>query len=242
LLKRQALNLLDSLATNPAQIVRGIAIAFTLLAALISIKAFLSKGTFPLKMFSVACFLSVTGEMMGFLFKSKTQEVVALGGSEFDSNHWVYNIYHYFYFMLMGFVYYHQLKGDLMRAAIQMFRIAFTVFFLFNSFFWQGIGTYQTFTVVVGGSFMIILAAAYFWELLVSPENERITKDPFFWFSFGLIVFYGGTIPFLGMLNYLAVRFYDFTVFYQLYIFNGFSIFLNSLILVGFLCSKTFQK
>jgi hypothetical protein len=96
--------------------------------------------------------------------------------------------------------------------------------------------------VVVGGSFVMILALAYFWELLVSTENESITRDPFFWFSFGLIVFYGGTIPFMGMLNYLSERFYDFTVLYQLYIFNGFIIFLNSLILVGFLCRKTFQK
>jgi hypothetical protein len=224
----------DTWLENPEQAVYAAAIILVVLAWVSSLRAFFYEGTLPLRMFSVACLLTVLAETLGYLLRS--------GPGAAESNHWVYNVYHFLYFMLMGQVYYHQLSGDLMRSAIQLFRVAFTVFFSLNCFFWQGLGTYQTITVVVGGSFIMILAVSYFWELLVSQDNNKITRDPFFWFSFALIVFYGGTVPFLGMLNYLSARFYDFTVFYQVYIFNGFTIFLNSLIVIGFLCRKNFQK
>ena len=205
-----------------------------------SLRVFFANGTPSLKLFSLACLLTVAAEGLGYYFRSKGQGAEEPGS--FATNHWVYNVYHYLYFMVVGRAYFNQLTGDLMRALIQLFRIGFTAFFLINSFLIQGIGTYQTLTVVVGGSFVMILSLAYFWELLVSLENEKLSRDPFFWISFGLILFYGGTIPFLGMLNFLSRRFYDFTVLYQLYIFNGFTIFLNTLIIIGFLCRKSFQK
>ncbi|MBX2957749.1 MAG: hypothetical protein KF846_16410 [Cyclobacteriaceae bacterium] len=101
---------------------------------------------------------------------------------------------------------------------------------------------FQTLSYVAGGVFIIFLSGAYFWQLLISSENDKITRDPFFWLSFALIVYFGTKVPFYGMFNYLERDFYDFTVFYHTYISNSFTIFLNVLVSIAFLCRKNYPK
>ena len=78
--------------------------------------------------------------------------------------------------------------------------------------------------------------------MVVSPDNDKVTRDPFFWVSFALVVYFGCTVPFYGMFNYLETYHYEFTVFYHTYISNTFSIVLNVLIMTAFLCRKRFPK
>jgi hypothetical protein len=199
------------------------------LAALISLRAFVTDSV-PLKSLSRLWMVVFVVESIGHFTP------------EGESNHWLYNVYHYFFYLSLANIFYHQLNNEKNRIAIRVFYIVFTVFVFCNSLFFQGLSSLQTLTVVVGGSFIMFLAGAYFWQLFISTDNEQITRDPFFWLSFGLIVYFGGTIPFLGMLNYLTRNFYEFTVLYHKYISNAFSIFLNITIIVGFLCRKVYPK
>jgi hypothetical protein len=200
------------------------------LAAVISTRAFFQGSSQSLKMFSRLCILTFVVELVGHLTK------------EAEVNYWIYNVFHVVYYIYLASIFYHTLKHDTVKSVIPVFYVTFFLFVVYNSLFLQGILSLQTYTLVLGGGFMMFLAGAYFWELFVSTDNESIARDPFFWFSFGFLLYFGGTVPFLGMFNYLSTNFYDFTVFYYTNFSNAFSILLSLLIMVGFLCRKSYQK
>jgi hypothetical protein len=153
-------------------------------------------------------------------------------------NHLMYNIYYPFFYMAIAYVYRSQLNRPIMKKYIDYFIFGFPVFVVLNSLFFQTIRSLQTLTIVVGGGFIIIVVLAYFLQLYNSEDNEKITHDPFFWISFGLVTFFGATVPFLGMLNNIYRHFPMFTVIYSRYVANAFSVMLNSLIIVAYLCQK----
>lgn len=222
---------------------------FVALTAIISLRAFVLDAQISLKMLSGLWMFNFLVEVAGYFLRGLSPEdrlykfmyedhVVA----DVVQNQWLYNILIFVNFIVLAKIFYHVLNSDYVKVTIQFFYILFTAFVMWNTILHQGLFSYQTLTFVVGGCFVMFLSGAYYWELLVSQENEKITRYPFFWISSGLIIYYGGTIPFLGMFNYLGNNFFEFTLFYQTYIFGGFYIFLNILIITGFLCSKNFQK
>lgn len=212
------------------QFITVLPLFFIGLAAVISTRAFATSLPLPLKMLSRLCLITFAVELAGHLTRDQ------------NNNFWIYNIFHVFYYIYLANIYYHTLTSENIKMVIPLFYVTFLLFAIFNTLFLQGMHSLQTYTLVLGGSFMIFLAGAYFWELFTSTENESITRDPFFWFSFGYILYFGGTVPFLGMFNYLSNNFYEFTVFYYRNFSNAFSILLSILIMIGFLCRKNFQK
>jgi hypothetical protein len=161
---------------------------------------------------------------------------------EVESNVWMYNLWFFFYFFYLARIYFEILEREWLRVIIRVFYGGFIVFVLVNSLFLQGFQQFQTLTYVVGGVFLIFLAGAYFWQMLVSTDNRWITRDPFFWLSFALMVNLGGSVPFWGMFNYLEENFYQVTLLYHRYISNGFIIFLNVLVMIAFLCRKNYPN
>jgi len=156
-------------------------------------------------------------------------------------NHWLYNILFWIMCMSLAHLYDQQIKNKYVHSSIRWFYVLFPLLVLTESIV-VGIRDLQTVIIVTGGIFMIFLAACYFRQLYLSNESERITRDPWFWFSFGFIIHYGTTTPFLGMLNYLWHHYPAFTSFYYSYFSNSFTILLNILIITGFLCQTNYQK
>jgi hypothetical protein len=156
-------------------------------------------------------------------------------------NHWLYNCYFWIMYLVLAWLYGSVIQDPYVKKSVKWFLVLFPLLIAADCIAF-GITTLQTPVVVAGGVFMICLAAAYFRELYMSDENEPISRDPWFWFSFGFLIHFGGTIPFLGMLNYLWEHYRGFTSFYYLYFSNTFTILLNILIITGFLCRINYQK
>jgi len=156
-------------------------------------------------------------------------------------NLWIYNIDFWMLYIVLAWLYREQIRSRRIGAAIRIFYFLFPVLIIADCALF-GINDLQTVIIVAGGAFIVFLAAAYFRQLYISDDNERITRDPWFWFSFGFIIQFGGTLPFLGMLNYLWQHYPQFTRFYYLYFSNTFTILLNVLIIAGFLCRRSYQK
>jgi hypothetical protein len=157
-------------------------------------------------------------------------------------NHWLYNLFNPCFYILLAIIYRRVIENPSAKKVIGFFYVVFPLFILANSFFIQGIDSLQTLTIVIGGSFIIVLSCTYFWQLYQSESTETISRDPFFWFSFGFILYFGGTLPYLGMLNYLWKLSEEFTRFYFVYFYNVFSIVLNLLVTIGFLCRRSYPK
>ncbi len=200
--------------------------------ALAGLRVYFIHSPTPLRILSQLWLLTFAIEVLGYIVRELTDK----------ENQWMYNLYHFFFFFFLSTIFFHVLENSRIKLTIQIFYAVFIVFMLINSLFIQGLTNVQSLTYVVGGVFMIYLSGAYIWQLFVSTDNEKISGDPFFWLSFGLIVYCGGTVPFFGMFNYLQDNFYEFTEFYLLYISNAFAIFLNILVLIAFLCRKSYPK
>jgi hypothetical protein len=157
------------------------------------------------------------------------------------NNHWLYNMYFWIMYLVLAHLYDEQISNTYVHRCIRWFYFVLPVLIIIESVIY-GINELQSAVIVVGGVFIIFLAAAYFRQLYLSEETVPINHDPWFWFSFGFLIHFGGTVPFLGMLNYLLEQYPSFTKFYYLYFSNSFTILLNLLIITGILCQRNYQK
>lgn len=156
-------------------------------------------------------------------------------------NHWLYNIYFWLMYLVLAYLYGQQIRSRPIRNSIRVFYFLFPLLVVAESIV-SGVTQLQTVVLVAGSIFMIFLSASYFRQLYLSEETEMVNSDPWFWFSFGFILYFGCTVPFLGMFNYLWANYKEFTNFYYLFFCNSFAVLLNILIIIGFLCRKSFQR
>ena len=156
-------------------------------------------------------------------------------------NHWIYNIYFWIMYLTLAWLYRQQIHNSYVRRSIGWFFIIFPLLILVESML-AGIKDLQTTVLVTGSVFMIFLSASYCRQLYLSEATEPISRDPWCWFSFGFIIYFGCTVPFLGMFNYLLTHYPAFTNLYYSYLCNSYAILLNLFIITGFLCRRTFQK
>ncbi len=208
-----------------------LSLSFIGLAALVSTRALFTNAAAPLKILSRLWLAMFGVEIVGHFTRHEQEE-----------NYWLYNCFHFFFYPWLAYIFSHVLENRKIQTAISVFYWVFILFVICNTLFIQGFMAWQTLTHVVGGCFIIFLGGAYFFQLLNSMDNERITTDPFFWVSFGLVLYFGGSVPFLGMFNYVKNNFFDFASFYFTYVYNAFSIILNLIIVRAFLCKMDYPK
>lgn len=200
--------------------------------SLIGLRTFIIGAPEPLKGLSRLWLILFAVELCGLFLKYFAEK----------PNKWLFNLFYIFFFIYLSSLFSHVLQSNRVRTVIGFFYIVFVAFSIFNAFFIQSVQEFHSLTYVLGGIFSIYLSGAYLRQMVVSPDNDSVTRDPFFWVSSALILYFGGTVPFYGMFNYLETHHYEFTVFYHTYISNAFSIVLNILIMTAFLCRKKFRK
>lgn len=184
-----------------------------------------------LKVFAVFLWLMLSVEVTG--------NIIALKGI---NNQWLYNSFIIVMYLVIPYVYYYLLRNELLRKLILFYFFAFSVFVIINTVKWQPFAQFQTNHVVFGGSFIFLLAAAYFWQLYQADDTKRITRDTGFWFSIGLLLYYGVHVPMLGMLNYLWEHYPKFITNYFIVVASIFSILLNLCFAIGYLCRRTIRR
>lgn len=202
------------------------------ITSLVGLRAFIIGAPEPLKKLSRLWLVLFAVEISGLVLKYVAGK----------PNKWLFNVFYIFFFLYLASIFARVLESNRVQTVIGFFYFAFIAFAIINAFFIQDVREFHSLTYVVGGIFSIYLSGAYLWQMVVSPDNDKVTRDPFFWVSFALVVYFGCTVPFYGMFNYLETYHYEFTVFYHTYISNTFSIVLNVLIMTAFLCRKRFPK
>lgn len=87
------------------------------------------------------------------------------------------------------------------------------------------------------GMFLVIpLVILYLYDSIHVMDNNNYLNDPYFYFSFGILIFYTASFPILGFINFLIVENPYFEVYTVL--LNLGNIFLSLAYLGGVLCSK----
>jgi hypothetical protein len=200
-------------------------------AAIISLRSFRNNFPDELKFLSVLWVVLFLIDVVGTIMRIRN-----------INNLWLYNIFGWLFYLPLAGLYYQKINHPVVRKSIRVFAMLFTMMIVADTLFIEGFRQLQSLIIVIGGTAIIILAAAYMRQLYQSESNENITRDPWFWFSIAFVVYFGGSVPYLGMLNYLWEHYTDFAAVYYFYIYIGFTMVMHCLIIIGFLCRTNFQK
>jgi len=205
---------------------------FSWAAAIVALIAFRRWMPLHFKLLLVFVFLYAFADTAG-----------AIIGSYYGlKNHFLYNLVWGVQYIIIAYFYYHTLQSRITKRIIIVFFALFPTFFLINACWIQGFYTLQTYSIVLGGSFMLLFAVAYIWQVYTSTETQSIFRDPVFWFSLAWLFYYGLTAPYLGMLNYLLTNFPDFAYDYYIMVIDFSDCLRNLLLIIGFLCNRTATK
>jgi hypothetical protein len=212
------------------QIIKTVPFVIVGFAAAVSLISFIRHYSSPLKKLSLLWVLNFAVDVAGFIIRARG-----------ENNLWLYNMYFWIMYLVLAHLYGTQISNSGIQQSIRWFYGLFPVLVTVQLLI-GGIMQLQSLVIVVGGVFIIFLVAAYLRQLYVSEDTKPITRDPWFWFSFGFLIYFGGTVPFFGMLNFLWAHYKGFTTFYYLYFCNSFTVLLNLLLITGFLCRRNYQK
>ncbi len=200
-------------------------------SAIISLRSFRNNFPADLKLLSLLWVVLFIIDVGGSILKIRNIH-----------NLWVYNIFGWLFYLPLAALYYKKIDHSFIRKCIKVFAILFMMMIVADTLFIEGFWQLQSLVIVIGGTAIIILAATYLRQLYLSESNENITRDPWFWFSIAFIVYFGASVPYLGMLNYMWEHYTDFAAIYYFYIYITFTMVMHCLIITGFLCRTNFQK
>jgi hypothetical protein len=81
----------------------------------------------------------------------------------------------------------------------------FTLLVILNMLFVQGFNkTFNTYTFLFGSFFIVVCCCCYFYESVLPDKiDQQLSKQPFFWISSGLLIFYLGSVIINALFEYL---------------------------------------
>lgn len=111
---------------------------------------------------------------------------------------------------------------------------------IINILFLQGFWKLHSYTLVLGGLFIIYLVCVFFYELLrMTSHTEFISRFPLIWISTGVLFFYLNQFLFFAFFEYMAYK-NDYS-YYQLFkiISNVSNVILYSCLSIAFIWSSS---
>lgn len=212
-------------------IIQWVALTVFGAAALVSLRSFRNDFPVVMKSLSVLWITLFMIDLAGNILRIRN-----------NNNHWLYNIFGWLFYLPLALLYFRVIDSTSIRKAIRVFIPVFFVLIIIDSLLIEGVRQLQSVIIVCGGASIAFMAAAYIRQLYISESNDRISADPWFWFSLAFILYFGTSVPYLGMLNFLWENYPHFAALYYYYINISFTIVLHCLIITGFLCRTNYRK
>jgi hypothetical protein len=152
-------------------------------------------------------------------------------------NHFYFNVFYLIQFLAVPLFFFSQLHLFPFKGLIRLYFVLFPLFVAADILWLQPFSALLTYSFLVGGGFILVLAVGYFYQLYLSDEIQSIWHYPVFWISLAYIFYYAVALPYIGMLNYLWISYPDFTKKYY-FVFTIAIILHNLFLTAGFLCMK----
>lgn len=147
-----------------------------------------------------------------FLFLTVVIEVIGSGWvltDWFSSYRYaIYNIFTTIEFIFYSAVFYSQFRKEYFKKIVVLFIPIFTLLVIINLAFIQGLNkTFHTYTFLLGSFFVVVFCCCFFYESVL-PEriDEQLSKQPFFWISSGLLIYYLGSVIINALFDYLTTN------------------------------------
>lgn len=179
----------------------------------------------PVKIAAISCvfnFLSdVTGNILGMLH---------------IKNMWWYNGSDFFRYALWLYFFYLIFEKLFQRKMALTFIVLFPVTWITVNFF-QPITQLQTASFITGGLMLIVCCFSFLLNEYQKDTTAKLNKNPLFWISIGLLIYYSLNLPFIGLYNWLRLHAASFTKLYFYICVLGSSFLLSILMIKAFVCS-----
>lgn len=119
-------------------------------------------------------------------------------------NYILYNVYFIIHFAFFLWWYSSLMFSTLRKKILQFFIVFFGIFWLVDAFFLQDfINGYLTYSYTLGTVMVTLAVSLYFIEMLNRDVILNITGSPYFWISFGLLVYCVTYLPFEIAITFL---------------------------------------
>jgi ABC-type multidrug transport system fused ATPase/permease subunit len=171
---------------------------FEIIAFIASIYFFLKKGNKLVRYFMVFLFITVCVETVAWVWSRPEYRNT-------ESKFLMYNVFFVFEFVCYAVVFYHHFNKLIFRRIAGFFILGIILFGLVNMFFLQGLDkTINNYTLLLGSFFVVLFCCFYFYES-IQPEHidDQLSKQPMFWISSGLLIFYLGSVIITALFDYL---------------------------------------
>jgi hypothetical protein len=154
-------------------------------------------------------FIGKRNKLIGFfipyLLLTVCVEFVGWKARKWGFRYAMYNI-----FLIVEIVFYtfifrmHFKKRAFKRIAI-VFAPAFIIFCLLNMSVIQGFNnTLNSYSSLIGSFFIVLFCCFFFYESILPDQiDQQLSKQPFFWISSGLLIFYLGSVIVSALFDYL---------------------------------------
>lgn len=152
------------------------------------------------------------------------------------SNHWIYNVINFVQFMWLFYLYRKIILNEKKRKFIKSVLILFPVLYVADIFLVQSFWSILTYLYCLSSLLIIYLCVLYFRDLL-GDATESLSKLPFFWISIGLIIFFAGSMFYMGSINYILSKRIDTAGKYIGYLVYSFTAVQYIFIAIGLLCN-----
>lgn len=185
--------------------------------------------------------VEIIGLYTAYAYFTNYRGVEFLKGSLFESNHWLFNIYQIFSYLIYFLFFILHLKLEKYRKILVYFTAFFVVTAILNLIF-SGIffNAFSAYTHIIGTVILILCISAYYYELLSSDRILYFYKNVEFYISIGALIFHVVTTPLFIYSKYFKLQNPDFLSVY-FFILKSVNFFLYGIIILGFLVC-TFRR
>lgn len=147
-----------------------------------------------------------------FLFSTVLVEILGGGWTSyewFSKNRFaIYNIFTTIEFLFYSTLFYLELKKSILKRIAFFFIPLFALIVFINLAFVQGLNrTFHTYTFLLGSFFIVIFCCCYFYESVLPDKiDDQLSKQPFFWITSGLLIYYLGSVIINALFDYLTTN------------------------------------
>jgi hypothetical protein len=106
------------------------------------------------------------------------------------------------YFLLSSVYYSFFFQQLRLRKAIRWSQLLFPFFCLWNAVYGEGLTKFNSYSILLMSLLLLTWVFIYFNLKFKDPDKFKLTHEPMFWVSSGLLIFYGTTAFAMGAYNY----------------------------------------
>jgi len=177
-----------------------------------------------------------------FLFVTLIFEVITTWMTIHRGNNLsVYNIYFIFSFLFYLNFFRETVHNQIVKRIIIVLIISFILLSVINIIYFQKIDQWNSISYSIGCLLIIVLSFYYFFEIFQHPKATKLSSEPTFWISSGLLFYYSCSFPFLSPINFLKSMPKVLLLNLES-IFNILIALLHILFIIAFLCRIKFRR